>query len=950
MTTSTKKKTPISSKDQRKSKKGNAQTSKKKKSTARKKKVVGSDPSLKIKRVKRPDGKDDIYIPIEREFKNFLGLVSIEVDGKKIGALICRKGEDSYKLWFPFKSDGIPAAMTDLDADMAWKKLDAGFKELPKGESLTFRLVSRSTDYARQVELTRLKDNIKSNKIAADLDSQFLEALVTSSKTRIQQLKREGLYQPKTLEIYGSFTIDSDEEYADIFERWINSFLKNFVGFFRKKAGTYAVSVYDYLLKTITSSYLRGFKFWDSLLNDKCGMTSRNMTIEEAWESLWYRFNETPPPPIPTYLVMDSKGLKEVVRSELSLISVLMESGASTPVATRSYVHCNGSYQAVMIAKSKPGQISSPADLLRYMWKSIADLPDVEIITQLRAGNQDLIEYNLARQTNQAVGRQAYAAGKGTVSAKAMVDLEESVDAQKSLYKGSFVLNAAPIVILRRKTQIGLKDACRDFSSQFQRPAAWTREIDYCWTPWIQSLTGMRWDLLNVTPYDREIKFMSSEAASFTPVCNVAGGDKTGLELLSQEGLSPLYINLFGSDIKHTAIFGITGSGKSVLVAQGIVDAILHGVPVSIVDYPRADGTGTFSEFVPFLKGAYFTLSGQAINIMEIPAFRGLSAKEKEDRTTDLIDTILDFILVLVKGNSEDKSLLATLLKAFFNDHQIVTRYDEANTNGFGSIAWENTPTLVDFIGFCSLGRLGLSAGTATVHQQLERIKLLLQGWVDSRIGAAISKPSTIPLDSPLMAIALNQLNNEEDSKVMAMAINLVMRRRQLGFKRSITIFDESPILFSFEEIAAQIGAMVANGRKSGAGVIILAQEAQSIVQSKAGAKVLSGLDVQLIGRLNKAGVKSLKKIMDISSEPDQLIDRCATADFDRIPGRLYSSWLVLLGSKPGMYARYYPSPFLLAAVANGEEETAMRNKLLAECGGDKIRAMALMANSFIKK
>jgi hypothetical protein len=918
------------------------------KSPKSKKISVPKDSALKIQRVKRPDGKDDVYMPIEREFKNFVGLVSIELDGKKIGALLCRKGEDSYRLWYPFRAEGIPAALTTLDAEAAWKRLDGGLKELPKGEALTFRLQSKSSDLSRQIALSNLQKEILHNPLAANLDTDFLSALVTAQKARIQQLKKEGLYQPKTFEIYASYTIDSDQEYADMVEKWVNYFLKYFLAFFRKKVtGSYARNVYNHLLQTITSSYLRGYKFWESLLNDKSGLAATPMDVQEVWESLWYRFNSTPAPSVPNYLILDESGLHEVVSTDLSLVSVLIESEGSIPVAARSYVNCNGSYQAIMIAKSKPGQIDSPCELLRYMWESIKDMPDVELITQVRAGNQELIELNLARQTAQAVGRQRYASGKGTVSARAIVDLDESVEAQKDIYKGAFVINAAPIAIIRRPTQIALRDACRDFSSKFLRPASWVREVDYCWTPWLQSLTGMRWDWLNVTPYDREIKFLSSEAPSFIPAVNVSIADTTGLEVLSHEGLSPLYIDLFGSEVRHAGFYGITRCGKSVLAAQAIVEALLRGIPVLIVDYPRPDGTGTFSEFVPFLKGAYYTLSGHSINIFEIPRLLFDSNKAREDRLNDLKDNILDFLLAMVKGDAEDKSALATILKAFFSDYSILSRYEQANTDGFGGAAWGNTPTLIDFIGFCTPGRLGLSTSSLDILRRLERFQVALQGWADSRIGAAISKPSTVPLDAPLFAIALNQLNNQEDSKILAMAINLVMKRRQLSVQRSLTIFDESPILFTFNEIAEQIGAMVANGAKYGSGVLILAQEANTISQTKAGIKVLSGLSIQMIGRLNNIGVKSFQEILDI---PAQLINKCASRDFDRIPGRFYSSWLLLFGSKSGIYVRFYPSLFLLAAVANNQDETALRLLCMKESMGNKVEAMVSMAKQLVTK
>jgi hypothetical protein len=105
-----------------------------------------SSQTLKNRRVKRPDGKEDVFTPLEREFQHFIGMVSIRIDGQDIGGLLCKKGESSYRLQFGFTCQGIPASLTEIDADAIWDKIDGGFKELPANEVLTIRLKSTSND------------------------------------------------------------------------------------------------------------------------------------------------------------------------------------------------------------------------------------------------------------------------------------------------------------------------------------------------------------------------------------------------------------------------------------------------------------------------------------------------------------------------------------------------------------------------------------------------------------------------------------------------------------------------------------------------------------------------------------------------------------------------------------------------------------------------------------
>jgi hypothetical protein len=901
-----------------------------------------SSQTLKNRRVKRPDGKEDVFTPLEREFQHFIGMVSIRIDGQDIGGLLCKKGESSYRLQFGFTCQGIPASLTEIDADAIWDKIDGGFKELPANEVLTIRLKSTSNDLPQQLRLSKLREKLKNNNpVAAQLDTELLDAMLVSRKNRLRELTKQGDYQPKSLTLFGSHTTDSNEEYADGIEKVLAWGVK----FFRKNiTNEHNTMVYDHLCGVILDAYGRGYKNWEAILNDKCGLAVTPMTVEELWEYVWSRFNDTPPIKIPGYLVFDKDGLGEVSNDDLSLISALMETEASIPVATRSHVYHRGAYEAVMIMSGKPKGWTSVAAHLRYFWGAIADLPDVELITQVRLGNQATLENNLVRQTKQAVGRSNAAAAQNTVSARASVDLVDSIEAQQALYGGSVALKISPVAIIRRKSLKDLRNDCQTFRAKFFRPATWVREMDYCWIPWMQTFTGMRYDLLNTEPYNRQMNCLTGEIHGLVPLTTVASKDKSGVELISTEGKSPVYVNIFGDEARHMGIYGSQRSGKSVLAEAFILEALANGMPVSIIDYPRSDGSGTFSEFVPLLGGSYFSPTNQCLNIFELPKLKGMPKKEQGERLVDFQENLLEMIREMVQGDSETRTLLSTILEQFFADPTIKQRYFQANKDGFGSVAWASMPTLRDFVTYCSPARIGLAKATPEIIRILEKVQTSLNGWISGRIGNAISNPSTIPLDNSLFAVALTQLNNVDDSKILAMAINLLILRRQLSYPKSVTVFDESPILFEFDAIAAQIGRMTANGAKAGSRVLILAQEARSIARSKAGSKVLANLGITLIGRVEKAGVEAFVELFSI---PIEIVRICASKSFERVKGRFCSQFLLLDGDVR-IFCGYHPSFLELAAVANNPYESVIRQKFI-KSESSSSRALALTARELIR-
>jgi hypothetical protein len=460
------------------------------------------------------------------------------------------------------------------------------------------------------------------------------------------------------------------------------------------------------------------------------------------------------------------------------------------------------------------------------------------------------------------------------------------------------------------------------------------REIDYPWIPWLQTFPGLRWDLLYAAPWDRRFNCLTSEVSGFVPLVKTVSQDRTGFELIATEGGSPVFVDLF-SEVKHIGVFATTRGGKSVLVSDLLTDALAHGMPVSILDYPREDGTGTFSEYVPLLNGSYFNIATECLNLFELPQLKGFPSEIQAQRLADFQDNLLVILETMVIGTQAKgqinpqavRSILNLAMAAFFGDIKIQRRYELANTQGFGSEAWQDIPTLKDFIKFCTIGRLKMTTPTPELLTAIEYINLRLDSWLESRIGKALASPSTFRSDAQLFAVAMANLSNQEDAAMIAMATNLVILRRSLGYSRSIVFIDEAPILFGFEAIAEQIAKFFANGAKSGISVIISAQEPKSISQTKSAAKVFDNLAIKLIGRIQPTAIDNFVEILKI---PREIVARCAGEAFYPKKEGFYSQWIL----SDGLYytpCRYYPSYLQLAAVANNKPETAVRLKHLAQ-------------------
>jgi hypothetical protein len=890
----------------------------------------------------------ETFTPFERDV-NFISFVKFNVEGQEVGGYLCQKKEGTYKLVFAFDCKGVNPTITTVMLEEIFNRIEGGLKDIPEKETLTFHMQSFAEDIDRQIELSKLIKKIDLNQDPNQVSPKLLQGLIYSKKERTSALRLEGSRKPKTLKLYVTYTYEPTEGETDAVEKGLNIILK----FFRTKVtNEHKANKYNELNTYLGLAYQEGFKQWERILGGKMGLSIKPLTVEKIWADLWGRFNSTTAIPIPSYFKYDGQQTTEVSNHELSTISLLMSNGSAVPAPSRNHVYCNGKHQAVMQLEEKPAGWRDEMEQIRYIWSILADpeITDTEVIVQIIKGNQKLLQEKLAILTKQSISNAADAANnRGTVNVKANVDAEGAIEAQKLLYQGGVPLRVSAVFIIHREDEKDLEDACRNLAGKVLRPAVITREINFPWVPWLQTFCGLSWDKLYATPYDLRFNCLTSEAPGFIPIVMPSSPDPSGFELIAAEGNQPIFFDPYSS-VKHIGVFATTRAGKSVLVAGILNQALAEGIPISIIDFPRADGTGTFSEYTPLLEGSYFNTAKECLNLFELPDLKRFDKQEQDQRLADFQDSLLEIIQTIVigsdgnaEGREEVRSILTLGMQSYFQENQIQRRYKAANTDGFGSKAWSEMPTLVDYLEFCAVGRLKMSNPTPGLYKAIERINLRIKAFMATKIGKALSSPSTFKSDAQLFAIALANLSNQDDALIIAMATNLVILRRSLGYSRSLIFFDEAPILFSFEAIAEQVGKFFANGAKSGIGVIISAQEPRSIAQSKHASKVFANLPIKLIGRIQESAVDDFVEILKM---PRELVTRCAGESFFPNKAGFYSQWLMYDGQNYTP-CRYYPGFLELAAVANNPNETEIRLKHIA-ANRNPVKALIATANELL--
>lgn len=876
------------------------------------------------------------------DFLHLAALVRLALRGRQVGAYLLTKGKrgDALRFVFGFECQGIHATpRSAAEVKTIFANLEAGLKELIPGEQLTIHMGSFCEDRQRQSELGALAAQ------SLNLESKFL---IAGERARSQELTRLGLRKEKFIRIYATYTLDSGSAGA---QDNVEKILAQLQSVWHRYTGQLEEMKQRQLQDTFMNAFTDGFSRWEQILTTKMGLAVRPLDEQELWEALWSRFNQSEPTPIPQLITLDSRGIREEVNARTHASTVLLR---SLPQASDSWVKVKDKYVGALTFLEKPSGWANRFSQLRYLWDVIAreQVQDTEVFCQLAPANPKLVQMAVQRMLKQSIVSADLAEGKQSADVAAKVKAERSMEAQKQMYEGATPLYTSVVILTHRSRRSDLDEACRFLESCFQRPAWVVREDSYAWKLWLQTLPIV-WERLLATPYDRRQLYLSDEAPAFMSLVTTKTMDRQGFQLMADEGGAPIYIDLFNQH-RNLALFATTRAGKSVLVADILKQALAHQMPIVAIDFPKPDGSSTFTDFTRFManNGAYFDISRETNNLFEKPDLRSLDPDEQESRFLDYRDFLEGALMTMVSGRSRNesplmtqtiRSLLNLALNAFFQNPQIEQRYQAALEEGLNSAAWNNIPTMRDFLNFFSPEYLNLESISGNVSEALQQIRLRLQFWVDSRVGRAISRPSSFPTNAQLIVFALTNLSNEEDAAVLALSAYSAALRRALASPASIFFIDEAPILFEFEEIASLVGRLCANGAKAGVRVILSAQDPDTIAKSQHSSKIFQNLSTRLIGRIQPAAVDSFERILKY---PREIVAKNASESFFPSRSGIYSQWLLDIDGLY-TYCRFYPAYVLLAAVANNPDEQTVRRWFLQHYD-DKFVALSEFAKHLV--
>lgn len=721
----------------------------------------------------------------------------------------------------------------------------------------------------------------------------------------------------------------------------------------------------EYSTTEILDKAFAGWRERYKLLTDQMGLEVRPWTGEDYWDYMFRRFHgRAPEIPLPHCLSWDGEQLRnETYRdcwdsseaaiqnrpeTELHITSQLFpEEGVPQAYPDATYLPERGCWVGIQTFEVPPSAWVSEEHKFRWLWDQVIShdgIVDLEIVTQIGGVNASAEFTRLQRYANQNVKARRGAQERGDANVGARFAAEQAEEAQESFFRGDLPVYVGFAIIAYATSRSRLKEIQGTIAKPF-KPAKLRSEQDYNWRAFLQTHPG-RWERLFGAPQDDRLKHLASEAVGYLQLVGVRSRFRDGIEFVSESGGSPIYLRMEDSlnEPAHGVCHGITGSGKTSLVAACICQALAEGKNCTILDLAKGNGISGYSALVDFLGGAEFNTGRTSNNILEKPDLESLPPAERPQQEKQFRKSITDTVKALALMDLDRaeapigsmESVIAQAVETFYDDPQIAKRCQAARTAGLGSQAWQDWPTLHDFYQFLSLEALGLEGATGEVERALEMVRLKIREWL-GQMGATIAQPSSF--DSSQAPLVLFSMSDPDDKEaaVQGLSATAVAMRRAFRSRRSFLNVDEASELLKHDRLAHIIGGQFATSRSVGQSLMLQTQDPEICATCASSNQILNNLQFKLIGRITKGAISSYQRVYGY--EHESLVPNLK---FEPDKQRGFTRWLLDDGGLRTRCRLYLPYN-LLALVASGRNEVAARERFYQE-HGDKFEAIGRFA------
>ena len=318
--------------------------------------------------------------------------------------------------------------------------------------------------------------------------------------------------------------------------------------------------------------------------------------------------------------------------------------------------------------------------------------------------------------------------------------------------------------------------------------------------------------------------------------------DDNGVWLgLNRNGI-PIIKDIFNLPNPNGLILAQSGGGKSYFSKLLISRYLLNGTKVMVID-PQ----GEYRNLIDHFKGQRIDLSRKS-NTMINPL--DLMGHDYVDKRLSLMD-----LMKVMLGDLSD------IQKAFI-DKAITETYELKGINQ-NSDTWDNTPPILEDLLYVleKIEKKATRLEKTTLRSLINRLNMYVNG-----VFSFFNQHTNIDFDNNFVCFDIGEMPNQVKPPIMFLILDYVYMKMRSNLNRKILLIDEAWSLLSRTEDSDYIFEIVKTSRKFNLGLLLINQEVEGLLNSKAGKSVLANSSYTLLMRQKPAVIENICKAFHLSS------------------------------------------------------------------------------------
>jgi len=319
--------------------------------------------------------------------------------------------------------------------------------------------------------------------------------------------------------------------------------------------------------------------------------------------------------------------------------------------------------------------------------------------------------------------------------------------------------------------------------------------------------------------------------------------DKTGVWLGLNKNNIPIIKDIFKLSNPNGIVLSQSGGGKSYFCKLLITRYLLNKTKVMVID-PQ----GEYSNLVSHFKGQRIDLSKDSKTIINPLDLMGHNYLEKRLSLIDLLKVML--------GDLSD------IQKAFLDKAVNITYKKKGITTNTDT--WNNEPPILGDL-MKTLKQLEKKASRleqATINSLSSRLEMYVTG-----VFSFFNRKTEINFDNNFVCFDIGNLPSQVKPAVMFLVLDYIYMKMKSDLDRKILLIDEAWTLLSRTEEAGYIFEIVKTCRKFNLGLLLINQEVEGLLDSRAGKSVLANSAYTILMKQKPAVIDNICRTFHLSSK-----------------------------------------------------------------------------------